>query len=90
MKETTGMTTPLEREILTHYWAYPGEFRGGRQNWSVGIREIVERFIRLGLLEEKFVSGEGTGIFANQPALAAYMEALAKVPLPVQQWVVPE
>lgn len=84
----TTMTTPLEREILTHYHCYPGPFRGGSENWTPHIFGLVEGFVARGLLEQ-VADGRHLKIVPNRLALEAYMEALAKVPLPVQQWVVP-
>ena len=43
-------TTPLEREILTHYATTAGPYRGGSANWTETHARIVERFIDLGLL----------------------------------------
>jgi len=76
-------TTPLEREILTHYWMSPGPF----PRCHVGaVREAVERFVRLGLLSYDAAANEYRGV---KEALRPYMEALDAVPLPVQQWQVP-
>lgn len=81
-------TTPLEREILTHYATKEGPYLGGSENWSETHVEIVRRFIDLGLL----ISYKGADglqrIRQNEEALRAYMAALAAVPLPVQRWVV--
>jgi hypothetical protein len=75
-------TTPLEREILTHYWCYadphPHEFKRDTLQHT-----IIERYIRLGLLKR-----EGGVVHPNRPALEPYMEALSAVPLPTQKWIV--
>jgi hypothetical protein len=82
-------TTPLEREILTHYATTAGPYRGGSENWTETHVEIVRRFIDLGLLMS-FKGEDGRQHVAqNEPALRLYMAALAAVPLPVQRWVVP-
>jgi hypothetical protein len=82
-------TTPLEREILTHYATTAGPYLGGSDNWTETHIEIVRRFIELGLL----ISYQGADglqrIRQNEEALRVYMAALAAVPLPVQRWVVP-
>lgn len=76
------MTTPLEREILTHYWVSTGEFpRRGHLT-----QEIEERFIRRGLLRRHPLSKKVESVEA---AMRVYMEALAAVPLPVQSWSIP-
>jgi len=82
-------TTPLEREILTHYATTAGPYRGGSANWTETHAKIVERFIDLGLLIA-FKGADGARhVRSNEEALRAYMGALATVPLPVQRWVVP-
>jgi hypothetical protein len=82
-------TTPLEREILTHYATTAGPYRGGSENWTETHVQIVRRFLDLGLL----ISHKGADglqrIRQNEEALRVYMAALAAVPLPVRRWVVP-
>lgn len=79
-------TTPLDREILTHYYVSPEPFpRSGGSN-----SETVQRFIRLGLLVELPQANKyGSTIEANREAIRVYMDALGRVPLPVQRWVIP-
>lgn len=84
-------TSPLEREILTHYWSRPDEFRGDWKEWGCLVRQTIDRFVDLGLLER--VPNPDLGartIQGNPDALRAYMAALSNVPLPVRKWVVPE
>ena len=76
-------TTPLEREILTHYWTSPAPFPRCHVD---AVREAIERFVRLGLLSYDAAANEYRGI---KEALRPYMEALDAVPLPVQRWEVP-
>jgi len=76
-------TTPAEREILTHYWTTPGPFRDGFENWSEEHCEIVKRFLKLGLLEERSPGTAAAHLVVSEDALAA-------VPLPVRQWVIPK
>jgi hypothetical protein len=76
-------TTPLEREILTHYWTSPTPFPRCHVD---AVREALERFVRLGLLSYDAVTKEYHGV---KEALRPYMEALDAVPLPVQRWDVP-
>lgn len=83
------MTSPLEREILTHYYCYEGSYKGGSENWSSPVREAVERFIKLGLLIHMRSDAGYSTLSANRDALEPYMDALGTVPLPEQRWVVP-
>lgn len=83
-------TSPLEREILTHYWTTPGPYAGSTDDWSQSVCIHVRRFVALGLLEERSPGTAAAHIVANQEALKVYMEALAQVPLPVRQWVIPK
>jgi hypothetical protein len=84
-------TSPLEREILTHYWVSPTDFRGNWQEWGCVVRGIIDRFVDLGILERVLTPDEGAPtIRGNAAALRPYMDALANVPLPVQIWAVPE
>lgn len=84
-------TSPLEREILQHYYCLVGPYGGGEEKWSPSVRSAVDRFLNLGLLIQCLsdVPGGGSYIKANDQALKPYMEALSNVPLPVQKWVIP-
>jgi hypothetical protein len=82
-------TTPLEREILAHYATSAGPYRGGTGQWTQTHVQIIQRFIDLGLLLCPTGADGLQRLKANEPALRAYMAALAAVPLPVQRWVVP-
>jgi hypothetical protein len=76
------MTTPLEREILTHYYVRPGEFPRS----SEFIEDLHRKFFKAGLLE---VNNDGDYV-GNREALEVYMEALDAVPLPVRTWGIPK
>ncbi len=82
------VTTPLEREILAHYYCGVGPFRKGSENWGPSDSDAVERFLRIGLLTSGSKNGCAT-IEPNREALKVYMDALAAVPLPRQQWAIP-
>lgn len=82
MSVNENVTTPLEREILTHYWVSMHEF----PRRTPLIEVIEEGFIKLGLLRRHPVSNKIEGVDA---ALRVYVDALAAVPLPVQIWSVP-
>jgi hypothetical protein len=78
-------TTPLEREILTHYWtAAPGT---PFPRMSPPAAAALERFTALNILSP---TGTGGSLCADQNALAVYMAALAAVPLPTREWVIRE
>lgn len=89
-------TSPLEREILTHYWARSGDWKGDRTKWTSLDHDIVSRFLELELLQldapATHKDGWNYNLFkANREALEPYMRALAQVPLPVKrtEWIVP-
>jgi len=80
------VTTPCDREILTHYYVCPLPFPRETDD----LAERVAEFVRLGLLRVRSEPNVyGSNIEANHDALRVYMDALGKVPLPVQQWVIP-
>jgi hypothetical protein len=79
-------TTPLQRAILTHYFVRSAPWKDGSENWRDVDHEIVSDFLQRRLLLPK-PDGE-MGIVANHVALAVYMDALSRVPLPVERWVI--
>lgn len=73
------MTTPFEREILTHHYVSPAPFdRQSEVYW-----QTVDGFVTCGLLFR-----DGDTVSANQIALKVYMDALGDVPLPTRTWIV--
>lgn len=76
------MTTPLEREILTHFYITTEDYDYRGSNLR---HDIVRQFVARGLLIE-----ENGKIRGNDAALEPYMDALAEVPLPVMKWIVPK
>lgn len=87
-------TSPLEREIITWYWCRPTEYKGDREEWTELEHKIVVALIERGMLKVKGVATNRNGwsyqtIEAVRDAVEPYMKALAAVPLPVQQWVIP-
>lgn len=78
------MTTPLEREILTHHWVTAEPYGEGR-TLSKLHHEIMDRFVDAGLLV-RLSNGDTEG---NYEALSLYMQALADVPLPTKEWAIP-
>ena len=74
-------TTPLDREILTHYYTTPGPFPRD----SPHISDQTQYFLDLELLTK---DSDGD-VVSNDAALQVYMDALGAVPLPVKKWVQP-
>lgn len=80
------MTTPLEREVLTHYYVSPEPW----PRLNIHNRDLIDRFVKAGLLRLTMEpNAYGSYVEGVREALEPYMEALAAVPLPVQRWVVP-
>ena len=81
--------TPLEIEILLHYYCTPGDFEPERLD-APGVKAAIDRFIWAGLLVDQRDSvPPGESLYtANREALNVYIEALKAVPLPTRQWVV--
>jgi hypothetical protein len=82
------MSTPFEREILTHYWTSPGPFPRPTQLYH----EIVDRFVKMGLLVAlKSPNQYGSLISGQTDPMCVYQEALAAVryPIPIQEWRIP-
>jgi hypothetical protein len=75
-------TTPLEREILAHFWTSSEPFQ---RVGAPSCRAAIRKFIKLGLLRYD----DGGRVVGVPEALGPYMRALAVVPLPVQSWEVP-
>jgi hypothetical protein len=79
--------TPFEIEILLYYH-YSAVDDNPNKNAPM-FKETMDRFVNLGLIRATpsqhpccyFYSG-------NREALAAYVNAICAVPLPVQKWVV--
>lgn len=83
LPEAVLITTPFERELLTHYYVSPAPFR--REDFAE-----ITRFVELGLLKRLDSPNEyGATVTGNHEALRVYMDALGQVPFPVQRWVVP-
>lgn len=77
------MTTPYEREILTHFYISSGPFpRADAPEY----RRTVHRFVKLGLLKYDPANNDEWAPIGVKPALDAYMAALAAVPLPTCEW----
>lgn len=89
--------TPLEMEILIHYYGHAGDdYREGNFEAPV-VRETIDAFrdreklIRYTTDEEKKAMPCGySQCYTLTDRGRVYVEALMTVPLPVQVWVMPE
>ena len=86
---TIAHTSALEREILTHYYVSPTQWKPGQLVWPKLVMDIHYMFTRAGLLRINVSTGEFEG---NEEALRVYMDALSAIPLPVNvtHWEIPE
>lgn len=77
--------TPLGIEILMHYQTRASDYRDGDFS-APAVREAMDYFVSAGLLREvmsthRYEATEGCRVF---------VEALCRVPVPVQKWVIPD
>jgi hypothetical protein len=78
--------TPFEIRILLHYYYSPDDFRGIDPLAPLW-QETMNAFVVEGLVRERKELGPRYEITSRG---TAYCMALQRVPLPVQQWVLPE
>lgn len=85
------MATPLEISIALHYRCRPGDYGKGMgdNNWTApAVRDTIAFFVERGLLAKSPQGCEAE--YYPTDALQVYVNALCNVPLPVQQWVIPD
>lgn len=91
-------TTPLDREILTHFYVSGEPFPRSSPHINQRIADFVQRGLLIVEPPEvttiqglRFSSARVPAVHANMEALKPYMNALGEVPLPVQStvWTVP-
>jgi hypothetical protein len=86
--------TLLEIEILSHYYCRADDWRNGDHSAPI-LKETFGRFLDQGLLTHdgftpEFLDGGALRArYAVTDKTRAYIEALQRVPLPEQVWVVP-
>jgi hypothetical protein len=78
--------TPFEIDVLLHYYTRPTDHEVLQRNPPIWT-ETRTRFVADGLLE---VSSNRCTAFKITDRGRAYVEALQRVPLPIQKWVQPE
>ena len=89
------MTTPLEIMIALHYCCQPeedfGMNNGSGAKWGApAVQEALQRFCRVGLLEDMTAKGRPKTVYVATDGLRVYVEALTAVPWPVQAWQMPK
>ncbi len=88
--------TPLEIEILMHYACKADDYRDGDHS-APAVKDALNRFTgdeallrHEGFRPEKFGDGRLKARYAVTPRARAYLEALCKVPLPQERWMLPK
>lgn len=95
--------TPLEIEILLHYYDTPGDYLDGDFSGGVyrsddfsdhvpgstgqAVSEAIDRLVKAGMLKQSVHVDQ---LWEATPAVKVYIEALCEVPLPIKMWVMPE
>lgn len=81
--------TPLEISILLHYATRADDFREGDFS-APAVREAIDRFRKVDeLLEPTSHHPSAGAAYVITPRGLAYVDALERMPLPVQVWVMP-
>lgn len=81
--------TPIEIDILLHYYVSPEEYRNGDIG-APAVLDALKKFVSRGLIVKRTVPNEYGALYeGNSAALKVYVETLCAVPLPVQKWVMP-
>ena len=78
--------TPIEIEVLLRFWYDPF---AESYDWNQGQQDFIQKLLRRDILYHNR-SGPHIELIANHDALAAYIDAICKIPLPTQTtvWVV--
>ena len=81
--------TPLEIEILLHYYTRAVDYRDGDFT-APAVRQALDSFYELGMLRHATrKSDSGPLSYEVTERAEAYIQALCALPLPVQKWVMP-
>ena len=87
------MTTPLEIDIAYWYYARRGDYgdRIGDENLTApAVQAALICFVEAGLLKRHEPNADVPQRYISTEALCVYVEALCRVPWPVQRWVIPD
>lgn len=80
--------TPLQIEILLHYYAISEDYREGDFS-APAVRDAIDEFRHeLNLLELDASDGEREYKLTRRGEF--YIESLLKIPLPVSEWKIPD
>lgn len=81
--------TPLEMQILLHYYYSPEDYRQGDYS-APAVRQAINSFRdELGLIREKS-ERDGYGLYEITERGRVLVDAALETPLPVQVWVIPK
>ena len=78
--------TPLEIEIILHYYTRPGDYRNGDFS-APAVKNAIDWFCQTGMLELKEISTKGDYDLTDRGQ--AYVDALMALPLPEKRWIMP-
>lgn len=81
--------TPLEIEILLHYYGHSDDYRQGDFS-APAVRDAIDRFKgHMELLEPEGQLGQVHHMYRLTERGKVYVEALMVIPLPVKAWKMP-
>ena len=84
---------PIDIEVLLHYYTRGDDYRDGDFS-APAVRELIDIFtseldlLRASMRERKF--GQPMAAYEITERGKVYIEALMRVQLPVQKWVMPD
>lgn len=82
--------SPLEISIALWYHCRPGDYgkgTGDDNHTAPAVQSAIKGFMDAGLLAVCRPGAER--VYCGTPALEVYVDALCRVPMPVQKWVIP-
>lgn len=81
--------SPLEIEILLHYYCIGGEYRDGDHS-APAVRDALDSFVEVDGLLTRITESDLTIRHEITARGRAHVEALKSLPLPIQIWVTPK
>lgn len=81
--------SPLELQILIHYYGCANDFRDGDFS-APAVREAIDNFVKVTKLLCFDSRTDRTAAYVLTPKGRAYVKALCQTPLPVCVWTVPK